>query len=167
MSFWRCCRTGPDRPPRPAMVACAVPSGGLPFVAVVQAADFRTRHDAAGRLDGSFHRRILAEREVRARPLVIRDVGPKDSTKMPLIEDDDVVQALAADRADDAFDVGILPGRAGAVRTAARPKASTTRSNAASKVVSPSRRRNRACALFGKASRSCCRVHADVGAASH
>ena len=31
---------------------------------------------------------------------------------MPLIEDDDVVQTLAADRADDAFDVGILPGRA-------------------------------------------------------
>jgi hypothetical protein len=35
---------------------------------------------------------ILAERAVRARPLVVRDVGPKDSTKMPLIEDDDVVQ---------------------------------------------------------------------------
>jgi len=31
---------------------------------------------------------------------------------MPLIEDDDVVQTLAADRADDAFDVGILPRRA-------------------------------------------------------
>ena len=31
---------------------------------------------------------------------------------MPLIDDDDVVQTLAADRADDAFDVGILPGRA-------------------------------------------------------
>jgi hypothetical protein len=31
---------------------------------------------------------------------------------MPLIEDDDVVQTLAADRADDAFDVGILRGRA-------------------------------------------------------
>jgi transposase len=100
------------RPPRPATVACPVQSGGLPFVAVVQAADFGSHHDAAGRLDGAFHRSILAEREVRARPLVVRDVGPKDSTKMPLIEDDDVVQTLAADRADDAFDVGILPGRA-------------------------------------------------------
>jgi hypothetical protein len=82
-------------------------SGGLPFVAVVQTADFGSAHDAAGRLDGAFHWSILAEREVRARPLVVRDVGPKDSTKMPLIEDDDVVQTLAADRADDAFDVGI------------------------------------------------------------
>jgi hypothetical protein len=87
-------------------------SGGLPFVAVVQTADFGSAHDAAGRLDGAFHWSILAEREVRARPLVVRDVGPKDSTKMPLIEDDDVVQTLAADRADDAFDVGILTGRA-------------------------------------------------------
>jgi hypothetical protein len=33
-------------------------------------------------------------------------------TKMPLIEDGDVVQTLVADRADDAFDIGILPGRA-------------------------------------------------------
>ena len=31
---------------------------------------------------------------------------------MPLIADGHVVQTLAADRADDAFDVGILPGRA-------------------------------------------------------
>ena len=51
-----------------------------------------------------------------------RDVGPKDSTKMPLIEDDDVVQTLAADRADDAFDVGICQGARGAVRTGVRPK---------------------------------------------
>ena len=103
------------RPPRPATVACPANqarSGGLPFVTVVQTADFGSHRDAAGPLDGAFHRRILAEREVRARPLVARDVRPKDSTKMPLIDDDDVVQTLAADRADDAFDVGILPGRA-------------------------------------------------------
>ena len=84
----------------------------MPFVAVVQAADFTPHHDAAGRLDGAFGRRILAEREVRPRPLVVRQLGPKNPTKMALIEDDDVVQTLAADRANDAFDVGILPGRA-------------------------------------------------------
>jgi hypothetical protein len=100
-----------------------VQSGGLPFVAVVQAADFRPHHDAAGRLHGAFRRRILAKREVRPRPLVVRHVGPKNSTKMPLIKDDDVVQTLAADRPDDAFDVGILPGRAwrGADRREAKP----------------------------------------------
>ena len=43
------------RPPRPATVACPVQSGGLPFVEVGQAADFRMHHDAAGRLAGWFH----------------------------------------------------------------------------------------------------------------
>ena len=103
------------RPPRPATVACSAHhtrSGGSPFVAVVQTADFGSHHDASGRLDDAFRRSILAERQVRPRPLVVRHVGPKDPAEMPLIEDDDVVQTLAADRADDAFDVGILPRRA-------------------------------------------------------
>ena len=62
---------------------------------MMQTADFRSHDDAAGRLDGACHRSILAEREVRARPLVVRDVASKDTTKMPLIEGDDVVQTLA------------------------------------------------------------------------
>jgi hypothetical protein len=40
------------------------------------------------------------------------------------------------------------------VRTAVRPKASIARANAASKVVSRSWRRNRACASSGRASRT-------------
>ena len=32
---------------------------------------------------------------------------------MPRVEDDEVVQAVPADRADQAFDVGILPGTPG------------------------------------------------------
>jgi hypothetical protein len=154
------------RPPRPATIAYPVQSGGLPFVAVVQAADFRPHHDAAGRLDGAFRRRILAKREVRPRPLVVRHVGPKNSTEMPLIKDDDVVQTLAADRANDAFDVGILPGRA-RCRADSGETEGLYRPNAASKVRSRSWRRNRAFGSLGRASRSCCRVHADVGAASH
>ena len=82
----------------------------MPFVAVVQTADFGLDHDAASRLDGAFRRSILAERQVRPRTLVVRHIGPKDPTKMPLIEDE-VVQTLAPDRADDAFDVGILARR--------------------------------------------------------
>jgi hypothetical protein len=49
---------------------------------------------------------------VRARALVVRDVGSKHPPEMSLIEDDDVVQTLATDGPDDPFDVGILPGRA-------------------------------------------------------
>ena len=153
-SVWRCRRMSSQADlhvQRRSHAGCnQARSGGLPFVAVVQTADFRSHHAAAGRLDGASHWRILAAREVRARPLVVRDVGPKNPAKMALIEDDHVVQTLAADRADDAFDVGILPGRARCP-------------NAASKVVSRSWRRNRAFASWGKASRSCCRLHADVG----
>jgi hypothetical protein len=130
----------------------------LPFVAVVQTADFRLHHDAARRLDGAFHRRILAEREMRARPLVVRDIGPKDSTKMPFIEDDDVVQTLAADRADDAFNVGVPPRRArcgadgGEAEGLDRP---TERGVERRVAVVEEESRIR---VVGKASRSCCRV---------
>jgi hypothetical protein len=42
-------------------------SRGLPFVAVVQTAEFASHHDAASRLDGAFHRSVLAERELCVR----------------------------------------------------------------------------------------------------
>ena len=60
--------------------------GGTTFwyAQVVRIADLGSHHDAAGRLDGAFRRSILAEREVRPRPLIVRNVGPKDPTKMPV-----------------------------------------------------------------------------------
>ena len=80
---------------------------------MVQPADFGPRHDTtgAGRLDGARLGRVLAERKVRSRALVIRDVRSKHLSEMPLVEHDHVVQTLATDGPDDAFDVGILPGR--------------------------------------------------------
>src|SRR5215207_1498294 len=89
-------------------------SGGLPFVAMVEPADFGPRYDPSGadRIDGASIGRVLAEREVRSRVRVVRDVRSKHAAEMSLIDDDDVVQTLATDRPDDAFDVGILPGRA-------------------------------------------------------
>ena len=44
---------------------------------------------------------------MRAAPMVVGDIRAKDATEMPLVEDDDVVETLAADRADDALDVGV------------------------------------------------------------
>ena len=82
---------------------------------------------------------------------------------MSLAEDDDVVQTLATDGHDDAFDVGILPGGAWRRAHDVNPNASTVRPNAASKVASPSWRRNRAVASSGKDSRSCWRVYAEDG----
>ena len=40
--------------------------------------------------------------------LVIVDVPGQDAAQMALVEDHDVVQTLAADRADHAFDVTVL-----------------------------------------------------------
>jgi len=55
---------------------------------MMEPADFGPRHDptSAGRVDGAGFGRVLAYREVRARALVVRDVGVKDSSEMPLIE---------------------------------------------------------------------------------
>jgi hypothetical protein len=82
---------------------------------------------------------------------------------MPLIEDDDVVQTLAADRTDDAFDIRILPRRArcgadgGEAEGLDRP---TERGVERRVAVVEEESRIR---VVGKASRSCCRVQADVG----
>src|SRR5947207_12224940 len=54
---------------------------------------------------------ILVERQVSARPLVVFEIQLQDATQPSFIQDDDVVQALAANRADQALDIGILPRR--------------------------------------------------------
>ena len=80
---------------------------------MMQPADFGQRDDLA-RADGGDRTRVgrvLAEREMRPRPVVVREVGAEETPQVPFVEHDDVIQALAAKRADDALDVRILPGR--------------------------------------------------------
>ena len=87
-------------------------SGGAALVTMMQAADFGHRDDSAtvGGLDRARIGCVLPKRQVRARPLVVGEVRVEQASEMPLAEDDDVVEALAADRPDDALDVRILPG---------------------------------------------------------
>jgi hypothetical protein len=87
--------------------------GSLTDVAMVQAADFAELHDVPRRwqLDWPGIRRILVEREVSARLMVVAEVAGQDATEVSLAEDEHVVQALAPDRADEPFREGILPGR--------------------------------------------------------
>jgi hypothetical protein len=75
-------------------------SGSDAFVAVVKPADFRQRHDLAraGRVDRSQFRRVLAQRQMRSRPMVVDEVGFQDPVQVLLTEDDDVIEAVAADR---------------------------------------------------------------------
>jgi hypothetical protein len=78
---------------------------------MVQAADFRQLHDPfdLGRLDPPDVRRILIEREVSAGPVIVREVRGQDASQVALAENNDMVQALAPHRADEALSKGILP----------------------------------------------------------
>jgi hypothetical protein len=47
---------------------------------------------------------------MRSKFVVIAGVGRKDPAKMGLAEDDDVIKAFPADRADQSLRMPILPG---------------------------------------------------------
>ena len=74
-------------------------SGGEPFVVMMQAADLGERDDLAGTgwLDWTFLWAILVEGKVSPRSMVIVHVGSEDAAQMPLVEDNDVIEALASD----------------------------------------------------------------------
>jgi hypothetical protein len=76
-------------------------------------ADLRNGGDApiAERAHWSRLRRVLVQREVRARIRVVRQVGFQDRLQPGGVEHDDVIEAFAADGADESFDVGVLPWR--------------------------------------------------------
>jgi hypothetical protein len=56
--------------------------------------------------------RILPERKVSPYFIVIGGVFRKNSPKVFRVEHDKMIGALAPDRADQAFSISILPGRA-------------------------------------------------------
>ena len=83
-------------------------------VAVVEAADKGQGDDATeiGWLDSARLGRVLVEREVRARGVVVAEVAAQAPAEVSLVQDDHVVEELTADRPDHAFGERILPGRA-------------------------------------------------------
>ena len=64
---------------------------------MVQSADFREReHVTSDRgLHASWCGRVLLQREMRARPMMVGDLPGEHVPQMRLIEDDDVIQTLA------------------------------------------------------------------------
>ncbi len=81
---------------------------------MVQAADLRdASHRPAIRwFDGSWKRRIALERQVRSAVVIVVEVSGEDALQVGFVEDDDVVEAFAAERADEPLDVRVLPRRA-------------------------------------------------------
>jgi hypothetical protein len=83
----------------------------LADVAVVQAADFGKLHDLPchRELDRPEVGRVLVQREVGTRLMVVAEVSGQDAAEVSLAEDEHVVQTLAPDRADEPLREGILP----------------------------------------------------------
>ncbi len=81
-------------------------------MSMVDAADRRNLNDLAAirRLDLAGLRRISVEREVRSRPVVVREVALLEPSEMCLVQDDDRVEALPTNGTHDAFGEWVLPG---------------------------------------------------------
>ena len=54
-------------------------------------------------------RRILVQGQMRSEFIVIAGVVSEDSTQMGIAEDDDVIKAFPADRADQSLCMPVLP----------------------------------------------------------
>ncbi len=88
-----------------------IQSGGAPLVVPLEAADVRKLDDflARGRLHGAMVWRVHLQGLMDFPPMVEIDVGTENAAQVPLVNDNDVVQALSTQGPDNPFDVGILP----------------------------------------------------------
>ena len=91
----------------------SLPSGSLPKVKMMKAADLRNFDHLAksGRLDRSAERRIFCKRQMRPATFVVGKIALQSSTQRSAVPHQDVVQAFASDGAHQPFREGILPGR--------------------------------------------------------
>ena len=80
---------------------------------MVEPADVGQGDDAAvlGGLDGARLWCILLKREMRPRAVVVAKVAAQATTKVLLVEDDDMVEQFTPDGADQPFGERVLPRR--------------------------------------------------------
>src|SRR3989454_2509960 len=78
---------------------------------MVEATDFANRDDSAEfrPLNSPAVGRILVEREVSTRPVVVREVASQGAAQVPFAKNADVIQTLAPDGADEPLREGVLP----------------------------------------------------------
>jgi hypothetical protein len=94
---------------------------------MVQAAHFTNLDYFAfgGRLHPSESRGVLGERQMSSPVMVISKIGRECSMQRAFTEDDDMIQAFAANRPDQPFDVPLCYGDRGADSTCLIPIAFT------------------------------------------
>ena len=80
-------------------------------IVVVKAAEDRLRCNGAETLNRAMERGVLVQRSMSPQLIIIIIGGicAKDSAQVCFTEHDHVFQALPADRADESFNIGILP----------------------------------------------------------
>ena len=79
----------------------------------MQTAELRDLDDLSDARDLPRKWTLLVEAQVGPRSVVISEIRSQGLFKMPGVEDHEMVQAVSSYRADQAFDVGILPGTPG------------------------------------------------------
>src|SRR3981081_2601987 len=80
-----------------------------PAILMMKSAENRPGSELAEPLDRPMVRRILIQGQMRSEFVVIASVGCKDPAQMGLAEEDDVIKAFAADRADQSLRMPVLP----------------------------------------------------------
>src|SRR5260370_15308447 len=106
------CPVGSENQPTFPGIRRALPSSGwAPLVAMTKTANFRYGYHGSEfqRLHGARFRRVLGQREVRPAFVIIGQEGFHVPVQGGLVENDHVVEALAANRADHSFHGGTLP----------------------------------------------------------
>ena len=86
-------------------------------------------------------RRILVECNVRAHPVVVGGVIRQQMAEVPFPQHHDMVEALASDRANQPFNMTVLPRERGVIGRSRMPMARSRRVIAAPYEVSRSRMR--------------------------
>jgi len=71
----------------------------------------RARCNSAESLDDATERRVLDQRSVSSEFVVIVSVLGQDPAQVRFAQDHDMIKAVSSDRADEPFDMSILPGR--------------------------------------------------------
>src|SRR5881628_362226 len=95
---------------------------------MMQTTDFGNLHDLAHLrpLDGFHVWGVLVEREVSSCAVIVHEVAGQNVAQVPLAQNEDMVQALAAYRADEPFREGILPRPVGGRQHFTNPHAIDT-----------------------------------------
>ena len=76
---------------------------------MMKSAEDRLSNKLAEPVDRSTARRMLVQRQMCSAFVVVAGVGRKDPAQTGFAEDDDVIEAFPADRADQSLRMPILP----------------------------------------------------------